>query len=115
MRLVFQKMDFRITKYCPASSQKQTLSHMTEAQAMFDKFAEDHCSTTGEIHEMSVELLSVPLRDEAKERLEDLRNELDSERQRFTEAAIKFGKEKAALEVSLATTIGESHSSNFVT
>ncbi len=112
--LCLQNKDFIIIKYSPASSQKQALSHMTEAQAMFDQFAEDHRNTTGEICEMSVELISVPLRDEAEERLEDLRNKLDSERQCFTEAAVKFGKEKAALEVSFATTIGESHSSNFV-
>lgn len=66
---------------------------------MFDKFAEDHRISTGEIGEMSVELMSAPLKDEAKERLDILRKELDDERQQFTNAAIKFGKEKAALEV----------------
>ena len=51
---------------------------------------------------MSIELISGPLRDEEKERLDSLRRELDSERQRFTEAAVKFGREKAALEVNLS-------------
>lgn len=95
------------SKCSAASSQKQALTHMAEAQVMFDRFAEDHRSTTGEICEISMELLSAPLRDEAKERLEELRHELDSERQRFTEAAVKLGKEKAALEVSSVTTIIE--------
>ena len=49
---------------------------------------------------MSIELLSAPLRDEEKERLDSLRRELDSERQRFTEAAVKFGLDKADLEVT---------------
>ncbi|KAF9474824.1 hypothetical protein BDN70DRAFT_884425 [Pholiota conissans] len=79
-------------------SQKQSLTHVAETQAMFDKFAEDHRISTGEIDNMSVELMSVPLQDEAKERLDKLRKELDMERQKFTDAAIVFGKEKAALE-----------------
>lgn len=51
---------------------------------------------------MSIELVSAPLRDEEKERLDSLRRELDSERQRFTETAIKFGRDKADLEVNLS-------------
>jgi len=74
---------------------------MNETQAMFDKFAEDHRIVTGEIGEMSVELMTAPLKDEEKERLDILRKELDLERQKFTDAAIKFGKEKAALEVRI--------------
>jgi hypothetical protein len=77
------------------------MAHMTETQAMFDKFAEDHRIVTGEIGDMSVELMTAPLKDEEKERLDILRKELDLERQKFTDAAIKFGKEKAALEVRL--------------
>ena len=80
-------------------SQKQSMAHMTETQAMFDKFAEDHRIATGEIGEMSIELMSAPMKDEEKEKLDILRKELDLERQKFTDAAIKFGKEKAALEV----------------
>ena len=50
---------------------------------------------------MSIELMSAPLKDEEKERLDILRKELDAERQKFTEAAIRFGKEKAELEVGI--------------
>ena len=85
-----------------ACSKKESIAHVAETQAMFDKFAKDHRVATGEIGEMSIELMSAPLRDEEKERLDNLRRELDSERQRFTEAAIKFGREKAALEVNLS-------------
>ena len=82
-----------------ARSQKESIAHAAETQAMFDKFAQDHRVATGEIGEMSMELMSGPLRDEEKERLDNLRRELDMERQRFTEAAVKFGQEKASLEV----------------
>ncbi|KJA23480.1 hypothetical protein HYPSUDRAFT_137499 [Hypholoma sublateritium FD-334 SS-4] len=79
-------------------SQKQSIAHVADTQAMFDKFAEDHRIATSEIGDMSVELMSAPLKDEEKERLDKLRNELDLERQKFTDAAIRFGKEKATLE-----------------
>lgn len=72
-----------------------------ETQAMFEIFAKDHRIATGEIGEMSIELMSVPLRDEEKERLDNLRRELNLERQKFTEAAVKFGQEKALFEVNL--------------
>lgn len=66
---------------------------------MFDKFVKDRRITTGDVGEMSVELMAAPLRDEEKERLDKIKNDLDLERQRFTEAAIKLGKERAELEV----------------
>lgn len=46
-----------------------------------------------------MELIGGPERDEERERLSKIREELDHERAKFTAAAIKFGKEKAALEV----------------
>ena len=85
--------------FVTAHFQKESIVRAAETQAMFDKFAKDHRVVTGEIGEVSIELMSAPLRDEEKERLDSLRQELDSERQRFTEAAVKFGQEKAALEV----------------
>jgi hypothetical protein len=72
---------------------------------MFDKFAKDQRVAAGEIGEMSIELMSAPLRDQEKERLDGLKRELDLERQRFTEAAVKFGREKAALEVNISSEI----------
>ena len=88
--------------FATARSQKESTAHAAETQALFDKFAKNHRDTKGEIGEISMELISAPLRDEEKERLDSLRRELDSERQRFTEAAIKFGREKADLEVKLS-------------
>ena len=88
--------------FVTARSQKESLAHAAETQALFDKFTKNHRAATGEIGEISIELISAPLRDEEKERLDNLRRELDLERQRFTEAAINFGREKTALEVNLS-------------
>lgn len=66
---------------------------------MFDKFMKDHRIASGDVGEMSVELMTAPLRDEEKGRLDEIKNDLDLERQNFTEAALKLGKERAELEV----------------
>ncbi|KAF8972768.1 Afadin and alpha-actinin-binding-domain-containing protein [Flammula alnicola] len=93
-----------------ARSQKQSMAHVAETQAMFDKFAEDHRIATGEIGEMSVELISAPLRDEGQERLDKLRKELDMDRRKFTDATIRFGKEKADLEAERLKFLDEKRS-----
>jgi hypothetical protein len=49
----------------------------------------------------SVDLMTQPERDLAAERLERMKAELDEERRKFTDAAVKLGKEKAALEVNI--------------
>jgi hypothetical protein len=49
----------------------------------------------------SVDLMIQPERDLAAERLERMKAELDEERKKFTDAAVKLGKEKAALEVNI--------------
>lgn len=82
------------------ASRKQAAAQATETQAMFDRFVEGHQITTYDVDEMSVELMTAPLRDEEKERIEVIKRNLDLERQRFTDAAIKLGKERAELEVS---------------
>ncbi|PPQ75446.1 hypothetical protein CVT26_016220 [Gymnopilus dilepis] len=91
-------------------TQEQNQAHVADTQAMFDKFAADHRIATGEIAEMSIELMSAPLKDEEKERLDILRKELDAERQKFTEAAIRFGKEKAELEAERIRFLDEKRS-----
>jgi hypothetical protein len=84
----------------PERSRKRAATQVAETQSMFDKFVEDHRITTHDVGEMSVELMTAPLRDEEKERIEIVKKDLDVERQRFTEAAIKLGKERAELEVN---------------
>lgn len=70
-----------------------------EIQTMFETFAEQQRNSAKDAADISVELEDSPLRDEERERLERLREGLDQERQKFTEAAAKFGRDKAALEV----------------
>ncbi|RDB15346.1 Afadin- and alpha-actinin-binding protein B [Hypsizygus marmoreus] len=91
-------------------SRKQTLVQAAETQAMFDKFAEDHRIATGNIGEMSIELMSVPLRDVEKERLDKIKRELEEERQKFTAAAIKLGKERAEIEAERVKLLDEKRS-----
>jgi len=90
----------QINQHPTAASRKQALAQITETQNFFAEFASDQRRSTREVGDMSVELMSIPLRDEEQERLERLRAELDLERQRFTEATIRLGKEKAELAVS---------------
>ena len=45
--------------------------------------------------------MTVPARDEERQRLDERFRELDEERKKFTEAAVRLGREKAALEVRL--------------
>ncbi|KAG5653603.1 hypothetical protein H0H81_011975 [Sphagnurus paluster] len=91
-------------------SQKQAMAQAAETQAMFDKFAADHRVATRDIGELSMELMSAPLRDSEKERLDDIKKDLDLERQKFTEAAIKLGKERADLEAERIRLMDEKRS-----
>jgi len=43
--------------------------------------------------------MTVPAKDEEAERLEGIKRQLDEEREKFTQAAIQLGRQKAALEV----------------
>ncbi|THG94544.1 hypothetical protein EW026_g6949 [Hermanssonia centrifuga] len=48
--------------------------------------------------DMSVDLITAPVNDLEQQRLDGRTQDLEDERRRFTEAAVKLGKEKAALE-----------------
>ena len=48
--------------------------------------------------------MTAPARDEEKQRLDARFMELEQERRKFTDAAVRLGKEKAALEVCGAVT-----------
>ncbi|KAG5338054.1 hypothetical protein E4T56_gene12389 [Termitomyces sp. T112] len=77
---------------------QQSVVQAEETRAMFDKFVDDHRAVTDEIGEISVELLTVPLRDAEQERLNEIKKDLDQERRKFTEAAIQLGKERAEIQ-----------------
>lgn len=91
-------------------TQKQSQEHAAETQSMFDKFMKDHRIASGDVGEMSVELMTAPLRDEEKGRLDEIKNDLDLERQNFTEAALKLGKERAELEAQKIKFLDEKRS-----
>ncbi len=68
-------------------------------QELFDRFAEEQAEAATHTAEMSMDLMTAPARDEERQRLDARFKELEAERQKFTEAAVRLGKEKAALEV----------------
>ncbi|KAI0695066.1 Afadin and alpha-actinin-binding-domain-containing protein [Cerioporus squamosus] len=79
-------------------SQKQAAAAATQTQELFDRFAEEQRLASKDISEMSVDLMTVPARDEEQKRLDERFKELEDERRKFTEAAVRLGREKAALE-----------------
>ncbi|KAG1735884.1 Afadin and alpha-actinin-binding-domain-containing protein [Suillus paluster] len=72
--------------------------HIAETQALLTQIASQVSSTERDPRDASVELMTQPERDLAAERLERMKIELDEERRKFTNAAVKLGKEKATLE-----------------
>lgn len=44
--------------------------------------------------------MNVPMMDEEREKLEEATRELDEEREKFTRDTVKFGKDRAALQVT---------------
>ncbi|KAF9466164.1 Afadin and alpha-actinin-binding-domain-containing protein [Collybia nuda] len=92
------------------TSQKQLVAQAAETQSVLDKFLEDHRNLTNDVGEMSIELMRAPLCDEEKERIDKIKKELDVERQKFTDAAIKLGKERAELEAERLKLLDEKRS-----
>jgi hypothetical protein len=96
----------------PDHSRQSSTALAAQSQALLDRFT-THAServivgrdpTPEEAAEMSMELMGILERDEVRAKLETRAKELEQERERFTQAAVKLGKEKAALEVCLEST-----------
>jgi len=69
---------------------------------LFDRLVEDKRlfpSHEKEDRETSVDLMTIPARDEERDRLETRSKELEHDRWKLTEAAVKLGKDRAAFEV----------------
>ncbi|TFK86472.1 hypothetical protein K466DRAFT_492758 [Polyporus arcularius HHB13444] len=79
-------------------SQKQAAAAAAQTQELFDRFAEEQRLASNDVAEMSVDLMTAPARDEEQKRLDERFKELEQERRKFTEAAVRLGREKAALE-----------------
>ncbi|KAG2137581.1 Afadin and alpha-actinin-binding-domain-containing protein [Suillus bovinus] len=84
--------------------------HVIETQTLLMQIASQTSSTERNPRDESVELMTQPERDLAAERLERMKTELDDERRKFTDAAVKLGKEKAALETERAHFLEEKRS-----
>lgn len=93
-----------------ADSLKQTESYAAQTQELFERLAVDERSVKQ--REPSVDLMTSPALDEERQRLNEISEELEEDRRKFTEAALKLGKEKAALEASLCLVFGPSKKSN---
>ncbi|KAI0675899.1 Afadin and alpha-actinin-binding-domain-containing protein [Trametes maxima] len=79
-------------------AQKQAATSAAQVQELFDRFAEEQAEVAGRTMDISMDLMTAPARDEERQRLDIRFKELEEERQKFTEAAVRLGKEKAALE-----------------
>ena len=99
---------FSTSIYVIEEAQKQATISTAQTQELFDRFAEEQRLASSDVAEMSVDLMTAPARDEEKQRLDIRFKELEQERQKFTEAAIRLGREKAALEVRAYTCLGMS-------
>ncbi|KAK7025119.1 Afadin and alpha-actinin-binding-domain-containing protein, partial [Favolaschia claudopus] len=91
-------------------SQKDAVAQAAQTQAVFDQFAGDMRMVESDVGDASVDLMIAPVRDEEKERLERIKAQLELERRNFTEAALKLGQEKAALEAERMRLLDEKRS-----
>ncbi|KAK0214915.1 Afadin and alpha-actinin-binding-domain-containing protein [Armillaria fumosa] len=81
-------------------AQQNASNRTTEAQVLFDRFAADKRLETGhDPADISVDFMTVPEQDKQRERLDDIKKQLEEERKNFTEATINLGKERASLEM----------------
>jgi hypothetical protein len=87
---------------------KQSAAHAAQTQALFDQLQQDQPvplmhkkhNPRHEVGEMSLDLMITPVKDEERDRIGAIKKGLEEERKRFTEAAVKLGRERATLEVS---------------
>ncbi|KAI0628058.1 Afadin and alpha-actinin-binding-domain-containing protein [Trametes polyzona] len=79
-------------------AQRQAATSAAQMQELFDRFAEEQAESATRTADVSMDLMTAPARDEERQRLDARFKELEEERQKFTEAAVRLGREKAALE-----------------
>ncbi|KAJ7255423.1 Afadin and alpha-actinin-binding-domain-containing protein [Mycena haematopus] len=90
-------------------AQKESMAQVAQTQAVFDKFAGD-LRVDNDNGDASIELMIAPVRDAEKERLEKIKMQLELERNNFTDAALKLGQDKAALEAERMKLLDEKRS-----
>jgi len=77
----------------------QAQQQASQNQALFNNFVVPQQETPPDAAEMSTELMTTSMADAERESLEKIRQELDNEREKFTQAAVQLGRERTALEV----------------
>jgi len=77
----------------------QAQHQASQTRALPDNFVVPQQETPPDVAEMSMELMTASMADAERERLEKIREELDNEREKFTQAAVQLGRERTALEV----------------
>ncbi|KAI0738684.1 Afadin and alpha-actinin-binding-domain-containing protein [Daedaleopsis nitida] len=88
-------------------AQKQAAASAAHIQELFDRFAEEQRITAADV---SIDLMTAPARDEEQRRLDERFKELEEERRKFTEAAVRLGRDKAALEAGRLKLLEEKRS-----
>ena len=93
----------KLIKYIiyPENAHKQSAAHAAQTQALFDGLQSQTQARTQpkDVGDVSVDLMITPIKDEERDRIEATKKELEEERRKFTEAAVRLGREKATLEV----------------
>ncbi|KDQ61460.1 hypothetical protein JAAARDRAFT_45107 [Jaapia argillacea MUCL 33604] len=80
-------------------SESQATAYTTEIEDLLNRFASDpRLASKPENGDVSVDLMISPVRDEEKARLEERCRDLEEERKKYTEATLRLGKDRAALE-----------------
>ncbi|KAL0953948.1 hypothetical protein HGRIS_005109 [Hohenbuehelia grisea] len=78
-------------------AKRATQAAQAEVQAVFDKFAADKARSESESR-CSVDPMTAIAQNAEQQRLEELKTQLDVERNKFTEAAVRLGKERVTME-----------------
>jgi hypothetical protein len=96
-----EKPKLNLINHTPENAHKQSAAHAAQTQALFDGLQTQTQAETQpkDVGDVSVDLMITPIKDEEKNRIEATKKELEEERRKFTEAAVRLGREKAALEV----------------
>ncbi|KAI0831981.1 Afadin and alpha-actinin-binding-domain-containing protein [Trametes gibbosa] len=91
-------------------AQGQAAASAAQVQELFDRFVEEPAEPATRTVDMSMDLMTAPARDEERQLLDTRFKELEDERQKFTEAAVRLGREKAALEAERLKLLEEKRS-----
>ena len=96
-----RSLEDALIEYMTDQAHTQAQHQASQTRALFDNFTVPQQETPSDVAEMSMELMTTSMADAERERLEKIRQELDNEREKFTQAAVQLGRERTALEVGL--------------